>query len=150
MLPRQALRNKEQLLKREKNGEVIDENGTTSLKDFLVTLKRLFTNKVLICNNVAAVFYVFGYIPYFKYQAKYIEVQYLFSASKANMITGTASLIFTAFGFLVGGTVIQKTRPSARKLAGWNVIASIISICGILGWAMFGCDNNNNMETLKM
>lgn len=146
------MRNKEKLLKKEQNGGTVADDGTgvISFEDFLITLKRLFTNKVLICNNLATVFYVFGYIPYFKYQAKYIEVQYLFTASKANMITGMASLIFTAVGFLIGGTVIQKTRPTARKLAGWNVIASTISIFGIIGWAMSGCNNNNNIDTLKL
>lgn len=153
-LPRAAMRNRDRLEKLKLNGDINDEllepPQENSLKDLLNTLKRLFTNKVLVCNNIASIFYVFGYIPYFKYQAKYIEVQYLFSSSTANMITGSVSLVFTAIGFLIAGVVIQVYKPKARYLAGWNVIASALSIIGLLGFAMYGCDANNNVEIVKL
>lgn len=142
------MRNREKLKQNDKFAA--EEPIDSSLADLWKTLKRLFTNKVLVCNNIAAIFYVFGYIPFFKYQAKYIEVQYLFSSSTASMITGSVSLVFTAIGFLIAGVVIQIYKPRARLLAGWNVFASICSIFGVIGFALYGCDANNNMEIVKL
>lgn len=63
--------------------ELFQEPIKPSIRDLMVTFKRLFKNKVLVFNNLAAIFYVFGYMPYFTFQAKYIEVQYLFTAAEA-------------------------------------------------------------------
>jgi Organic Anion Transporter Polypeptide (OATP) family len=39
------------------------EEVETSLKDFVVTFKRLFNNKLFMLNNFAGIFYVFGFMP---------------------------------------------------------------------------------------
>jgi len=93
---------------------------------------------------MAAIFYVFGYIPFFFFQAKYIQIHFLFSPSTANMITGTVSLIFSAIGLLTAGTVITIFKPRARHLALWNVVASIFSVFGIIAYGYFSCTANNN------
>lgn len=45
-----------------------------------------------MCNNLAAIFYVFGAMPFFIFMPKYIEVIYAQSASFSNLITGTPSI----------------------------------------------------------
>ncbi len=149
-LPRQALRNKQELLKNNLNGiGSHDRKKIASTQELLDTLKRLLTNKVLMCNNLAGVFYTFGYVPFLKYQAKYIEVQYLFSPSTSAMIVGSCTLIFAAMGYLASGVVISIFKPRARYLAAWNIAISLISIFGVLGYAFFGCSLNKTMEIVQ-
>jgi solute carrier organic anion transporter family, member 5A len=95
-------------------------------------------------NNFAGIFYTFGYMPFFTFQAKYIEIQYKVSASKASFITGSVSMGFTALGLLVSGAVISKCKPSARTLAAWNIITSILSMSGIIAYSYFGCNASDN------
>lgn len=45
------------------------------------TFKRVLTNKIFMLNNIAGVFYYFGYLPYWMFSPKYIESQYRQSAS---------------------------------------------------------------------
>lgn len=52
------------------------------------TFRRLSRNKVFVYNNLAAIFYLFGFMPFYTYKAKFIEVQYLVSPSVANAVTG--------------------------------------------------------------
>lgn len=67
-LPRAALRRKIQAEKdRRKKAsnfavseKAEEEKIETSVKDFFVTSKRLFNNKLFMLNNFAGVFYVFG------------------------------------------------------------------------------------------
>lgn len=56
--------------------------------DMFQTFKRLLGNRTLMCNNFAAVFYFMGYMPYWVFMPKYIEIMYKQSASKASLITG--------------------------------------------------------------
>lgn len=80
----------------------------------IVTFKRLLYNKTLMLNNLASVFYFFGYMAYWIFLPKYIETQYRQSASIASLVTGTVGLVFSAFGILLAGLVISKFKPSAR------------------------------------
>lgn len=103
------------------------------------TFKRLISNTILMLNNFASIFYFLGYMPYWIFLPKYIETQYRQSASASNLITGTAGLIFSATGVLLSGLMISKFKPSARYLAGWNVVVGAISIAGIVSYAYLGC-----------
>lgn len=113
------------------------------------TFKRLIKNKTYFCNTMAAVFYCFGYIPFWFFQAKYIQIHFLFSASTANLITGTISLVFSAIGMLTAGIVITIFKPPARYLAMWNVVTSVISVLGIIGYGFFSCTAGNNAVIME-
>lgn len=54
-----------------------------SFSDLMVTLRRLCKNKILMFNNFAGVFYMFGFTPYWIFTPKYIETQYKKTASSA-------------------------------------------------------------------
>uniref|UniRef100_A0AAG5DD52 Solute carrier organic anion transporter family member n=1 Tax=Anopheles atroparvus TaxID=41427 RepID=A0AAG5DD52_ANOAO len=123
-----------------------DLDKKVSFSDMLVTIRRLVTNKAYVFNNSASIFYFFGYMPFFLFQAKYIEIQYRLTPSQANMVTGSVSLVFSALGILIAGFVIQKLRVTSRQLAAWNVITSILSAAGIFGYAWFGCSALNNAD----
>lgn len=50
-------------------------------QDMFKTFRRLLGNVTYMLNNMASLFYVFGYIPYWTFTPKYIETQYRQSAS---------------------------------------------------------------------
>lgn len=121
---------------------------TSFVLDMLSTFKRLLMNVILMLNNLAAVFYFMGYMPYWIFMPKYIETQYRQSASFSNLITGTVGLVFSAFGILLSGMLISKFKPRARYLAAWNVLIGAISVMGIMSYAFLGCAENDNTAPL--
>lgn len=80
----------------------------------VVTIKRLVRNKILMLNVFTSVFYFFGYMAYWIFLPKYIEIQYRQSASIASLMTGTVGLVFSAIGILSSGVVITKLKPGGR------------------------------------
>lgn len=97
-LPRAAARKEYQMLqlkspKQEKNqnedhekaDEDLEEHDEVpaSMNDLKNTIKRLLKNKVLMLNNWASVFYLFGFTPYWIFTPKYMESQYKQSASSS-------------------------------------------------------------------
>ncbi|XP_055623979.1 solute carrier organic anion transporter family member 74D-like [Toxorhynchites rutilus septentrionalis] len=115
-----------------------------SLKDMIKTFKRLLKNKILMLNNIASVFYFFGYMPYWIFTPKYIETQYKQSASTSSLVTGTVALVFSAIGVLLSGIVISKYKPRARYMAAWNILVGALSVMGMVMYAFLGCSASEN------
>lgn len=61
---------------------------------------------------------------------------------------GAVGLVFSAFGILISGVFISKAKPSARFLAGWNVLVGVISAVGIVSYAFIGCPVNDRQGVL--
>lgn len=119
-----------------------DAPRKTSFKDMATTFKRLFRNKIYIYNNFASIFYCFGYMPYWIYTPKYIEIQYKQTAATSSLVTGTVALVFSALGVLLAGLCISKFKPKARYMASWNVLVCFMTVVGVLSFAFIGCDDN--------
>lgn len=122
----------------------VSVNVLVFFADMITTFRRLASNRTLMLNNFAAVFYFLGYMPYWIFLPKYIETQYRQSASASSLITGSAGLVFSAIGILISGLIISKFKPRARYLAAWNVIVGAISVMGIISYAYLGCEENDN------
>ncbi|XP_037717409.1 solute carrier organic anion transporter family member 74D [Drosophila subpulchrella] len=120
-----------------------------SFQDMLDSLKRLAGNKVYIYNMLASILYFFGYMPYWIFTPKYIEIQYRQSASTANMATGTWALGFSAAGVLISGYVISKYKPSARAMAAWNFVVDYLTVAGILCYILVGCDESDRANSMS-
>ncbi|KAL5285653.1 hypothetical protein ACFFRR_007383 [Megaselia abdita] len=116
----------------------------TSFKDMASTFKRLFKNKIYLYNNFASIFYCFGYMPYWIFTPKYIEIQYKQTAATSSLVTGTVALVFSAMGVLIAGICISKFKPKARYMATWNVVVCFMTVFGMLSYAFIGCDENEN------
>ncbi|CAG9772829.1 unnamed protein product [Ceutorhynchus assimilis] len=148
-LPRAAVRKEiKRQASRVSNKPMDEEPPLPSFKDMIVTFRRLASNRTLMLNNFAAVFYFLGYMPYWIFLPKYIETQYRQSASASSLITGSAGLVFSAVGILLSGLVISKFRPRARYLAAWNVLVGAVSVMGIISYAYLGCTDNDNRAPL--
>ncbi|BES92194.1 Organic anion [Nesidiocoris tenuis] len=120
-----------------------------SIRDMIATFERLMKNPILMCNNFAAIFYFMGYMPYWIFMPKYIEIMYKTSASEASFVTGTVGLIFSACGILISGLVITKYKPGARPLALWNVVVGAISVVGLLSYAFLGCPTHDQKGLIE-
>ncbi|XP_052862967.1 solute carrier organic anion transporter family member 74D-like isoform X2 [Anopheles cruzii] len=148
-LPRAAIR-KRVAVEKQKLGLKVSEAAKredelpASFKDMLKTFKRLLRNKILMLNNIASVFYFFGYMPYWIFTPKYIETQYKQSASTSSLVTGTVALVFSAVGVLLSGLVISRYKPRARYMAAWNVLVGILSVAGMIAYAFLGCSASEN------
>lgn len=88
-LPRAAVR-RQIRIERLKRGWSVEEaeanEPKASLQDMLVTFKKLLVNKTYMCNTIAGIFYFFGYMPFWMFTPKYIEIQYRQSASTSRYI----------------------------------------------------------------
>jgi MFS family permease len=122
----------------------VENELPASFKDMMLTFKRLLKNKVLMLNNIASVFYFFGYMPYWIFTPKYIETQYKQSASTSSLMTGTVALVFSAIGVLLSGIIISRYKPRARYMAAWNVIVGALSVAGMIVYAYLGCAASEN------
>lgn len=87
-LPRAALRKriaserrKRGMKSLEPENDVDADEVPASFSDMLITFKRLLGNIIFMLNNLASIFYYFGYMPYWIFTPKYIETQYKQSAS---------------------------------------------------------------------
>lgn len=112
-----------------------------SISDMMSTIKRLISNPVFTLTTFSFLFYSFGYTPYWMFGAKYMEIQYHLTASKSSSIFGTFGLLFSALGVILAGFVITRYRPSAKRMALWNALVGLISVCGMMGYAFLGCDD---------
>lgn len=65
-----------------------DKADIPTLKEFPAAMKRLFKNKLLMCNITSNIFYILGASAYFTFMSKYLEVQFHKSAADATIITG--------------------------------------------------------------
>lgn len=111
-----------------------------SVRDMLVTFRRLLLNPVYMFSTLSNMFYAFGYTPYWIFGPKYMEIQFLLTASQASLIVGTLGLLFSALGILVAGWTISRYRPNAKWMAAWNVCVGIVSVGGMLAYAVLGCE----------
>uniref|UniRef100_A0A6P4FI72 Solute carrier organic anion transporter family member n=1 Tax=Drosophila rhopaloa TaxID=1041015 RepID=A0A6P4FI72_DRORH len=121
-----------------------------SFQDMLDSLKRLARNKVYVYNMLASILYFFGYMPFWIFTPKYIEIQYRQSASTSTMATGTWALGFSAAGVLISGYVISKYKPSARAMAAWNFVVDYLTVAGILCYILVGCDESDRANSLSI
>lgn len=83
-LPMTAARRKLQDIraKEENMGKSVENVATqASFKDMITTFRKFLKNKIVVFNISANIFYFFGYLPYWIFAAKYIEIQYRQSAS---------------------------------------------------------------------
>lgn len=64
-------------------------------------------------------------------------------------IRGNVTLVTSIIGLLGSGFVISKFRPSARALALWNIIVSIIFILCIFSYTMLGCQANDHSTIIN-
>ncbi|XP_020806566.1 solute carrier organic anion transporter family member 2A1 [Drosophila serrata] len=150
IFPKEMPKARAKRLKAEDKGEVDTPLAERSFKDMMDSLKRLASNKVYVYNTFASILYFFGYMPYWIFTPKYIEIQYRQSASTSTMATGTWALGFSAAGVLISGYVISKYKPSARAMAAWNFVVDYLTVAGLICYVLVGCDESDKANSLSI
>ena len=104
-----------------------------------VALKRLGRNPILILHAVGGIFRIFGYLGYYIFKPKYMEMQYRQSASGASFITGSTSIVTMALGIMGGGLLIRHFKPKPRSLTTYMFIVEMFASFAILSAMFVGC-----------
>jgi len=109
---------------------------------FIPALKRLLSNKLYVYNFFSSIFFVFAFMGFGTFAAKYIEYQFRITASGGARVSGSAGTAAKAIGFLISGWLIGKYRFSARTLATWNVIIGLCVFASFIAFGFVGCTSS--------
>lgn len=91
--------------------------------DFFPTLRRLFTNKVLMFNIFAAVFVQTAFINFSRHESNYLQSRFFLPTSEADglnnewtsqLVTSLLKPPMMALAILVAGLIIAKANPRPR------------------------------------
>lgn len=110
-----------------------------SLKDLKCKLVRLLKNHLLMHNVLGSTFYMFGVIGHRIFLPKYLEAQFMQSASRATFITGTVGIICALVGIFISGYFISKFKPHPRILAAWSLLTKITEATVYVMFAFISC-----------
>ncbi|XP_062373773.1 solute carrier organic anion transporter family member 1C1-like [Sardina pilchardus] len=111
-------------------------------KDFVPSLRRLFSNSVfnlIICTSLVA---VNGFIGMITFKPKFIEQTYGKSPSKAIFLIGMFNLPAVALGIITGGLIMKRFKLSVLGAARISLTASFFSFCLMLSQYFMQCDNS--------
>lgn len=117
--------------------------------DFSRAFMRLLKNKVIICNNIASIFYILGASGFMTFMSRIMEVQFKKSSQGGSIITGPVTIMGIVLGLLISGYYISKRKPLPKYLFFWNVVVGLISMCISLTYANLGCDDGNTLMLNK-
>ncbi|XP_045584595.1 solute carrier organic anion transporter family member 74D [Procambarus clarkii] len=115
------------------------EESKPTLKNLVIALKRLFTNKIWAGNLFSVTLSLLALSGYWSFKPKYLENQFRKSATEANYYTGLASLLVSVVGAVVSGSVMRWLRPGPRYVTGYNVFVTFITCLGFLALMFVGC-----------
>jgi hypothetical protein len=86
-------------------------NWECACLDFKATMRRLLKNKVLVCNCLSSVSFIFGLIGQWTFMPKYMETQFHQSASTAALISGD----YTCADYTSARGPTRLLSPDARR-----------------------------------
>ncbi|CAL8242124.1 unnamed protein product [Merluccius merluccius] len=118
-----------------------DVNFSELAKDFLPSLRRLFSNRVFPLIILTSLVAVNGFIGIITFKPKYMEQIYGQSASKAIFLIGSMNLPAVALGVITGGLVLKKFRLGVVGAARVALGASFFSFLLLLSQYFFQCEN---------
>ena len=107
--------------------------------EFLAVSKRLFTNPIFMLNLFSAVFIVMANTGFYTFLPKYFEFAFRQKASTAAAAAGAASCLASTIGLISAGYVIKRWQPTARSLAAWMIVTTVMGIIGSLSLLVIGC-----------
>ncbi|KAG4075324.1 hypothetical protein HA402_003115 [Bradysia odoriphaga] len=122
-----------------------DAQEKVEWKNFPAALMRLLTNKLIIFNNIAAIFYILSATTYITFIGRVMEVQFNTSAHGGSILTGPATILGMIIGILSSGFLITKYKPPAKYLFLWNAIIALISTSSQIVYTQIGCNGDASL-----
>uniref|UniRef100_A0A8C4ZPT7 Solute carrier organic anion transporter family member n=1 Tax=Gadus morhua TaxID=8049 RepID=A0A8C4ZPT7_GADMO len=126
------------MAKQEEEKEV---NFSELAKDFLPSLRRLFSNRVYPLIILTSLVAVNGFIGMITFKPKYMEQIYGQSASKAIFLIGSMNLPAVALGVITGGLILKRFRLGVVGAARMALGTSITSFLLLFIQFFIHCDN---------
>ncbi|XP_053673868.1 solute carrier organic anion transporter family member 4C1 [Anopheles nili] len=112
------------------------------------SVRRIFSNKVLVCNVLALVFIQTGMVNFHAHEQSYLQSRFFLPTSQADgindewtsrLITNLIRPFAAAAGVIVAALIIANANPSARKLAGWNIFVGILATGLFIAYIFISC-----------
>ncbi|CAL8328843.1 unnamed protein product [Boreogadus saida] len=116
-------------------------NFSELAKDFLPSLRRLFSNRVYPLIILTSLVAVNGFIGMITFKPKYMEQIYGQSASKAIFLIGSMNLPAVALGVITGGLILKRYRLGVVGAARMALGASLTSFLFLFIQFFIHCDN---------
>ncbi|XP_043093075.1 solute carrier organic anion transporter family member 1C1-like isoform X2 [Puntigrus tetrazona] len=111
-------------------------------KDFLPSLKKLFSNTVYILLIITTIIQVNGFIGVLTSQPKYMEQTYGQSASRAIFLIGISNLPAVALGIVTGGFIMKKFKLNILGTSKFCVTTSFLTSCTWLVQYFLQCESS--------
>lgn len=124
--------------------KAVPETKFPELKDFPKALMRLLKNKLLMFNNISAVFYILGASGYMTFLSRYMEVQFLKSPQNATIVIGPLTIFGMVFSIIMSGLIITKKKPRPGIVLFWNVFVGCLYMLGQGAYFFLYCEANNS------
>lgn len=124
--------------------KAVPETKFPELKDFPKALMRLLKNKLLMFNNVSAVFYILGASGYMTFLSRYMEVQFLKSPQNATILIGPLTIFGMVFSIMMSGLIITKKKPRPGVVLAWNVFVGCLYMLGQIAYFFLYCEANTS------
>ncbi|XP_062852544.1 solute carrier organic anion transporter family member 1C1-like [Trichomycterus rosablanca] len=110
-------------------------------KDFLPSLRRLFSDPIYLLIILAGLIQVSGFIGMITFKPKYMEQVYGQSPSKVIFLIGIMNLPAVALGVISGGFVMKRFKLSITGAAKITISSSALSFCLLLSQYFLHCGN---------
>ncbi|KAJ3611932.1 hypothetical protein NHX12_020212 [Muraenolepis orangiensis] len=118
-----------------------DVNFSEMAKDFLPSLRRLFSNRVFPLLILTSLVAVNGFVGMITFKPKYMEQIFGQSASKAIFLIGSMNIPAVALGIITGGLVLKRFRLGVVGAARVALCTSVCSFLILLVQFFLHCDN---------
>ncbi|KAI7797257.1 putative solute carrier organic anion transporter family member 1C1-like [Triplophysa rosa] len=111
-------------------------------KDFLPSLKELFSNSIYILLICTSFVQINGFIGMITFKPKFMEQIYGQSASRAIFLIGIMNLPAVALGIITGGFVMKRFKINVLGAAKMAIVSSVCAFCSLLVQYFLQCDNS--------
>ncbi|NP_001335015.1 solute carrier organic anion transporter family, member 1D1 isoform X1 [Danio rerio] len=111
-------------------------------KDFLPSLKKLFSNTIYVLLVCTGLIQVSGFIGMITFKPKFMEQVYGQSASRAIFLIGIMNLPAVALGIVTGGFIMKRFKVNVLGAAKICIVASVLAFCSMLIQYFLQCDNS--------
>ncbi|XP_051547108.1 solute carrier organic anion transporter family member 1C1-like [Myxocyprinus asiaticus] len=129
-----------------KNGTPSNKPAPVSMgalaKDFLPSLKKLFSDTIYLLLICTSFIQVNGFIGMITFKPKFMEQTYGQSASRAIFLIGIMNLPAVALGIITGGFIMKRFKLNVLGAAKISIGASVLAFCSLLIQYFLQCDNS--------
>ncbi|OCT87965.1 solute carrier organic anion transporter family member 1C1 [Xenopus laevis] len=145
-LPKSLKEEKSEELKlqaKEGEGKEDKRKEKPTVQGFFAALKKLCFNRLFVMLICITLMQTNSFIGFITYKPKYMEQQYGQSISKANFVTGVATLPAAALGMFFGGLIMKRYKFGLLGASKMAFCTSLLAFLLSLSAFFIGCKNNN-------